>query len=258
MTYIVTVTYNDAENLRFTLKSVLKNKKDFQRYIVIDGASKDDTSKIVQEYESVIDGYISEPDKGLYDAMNKIERFEISDSDYIIWINAGDELTDWGDFDPSHYKDINSIFAAVIKKSERGTSQTGIIVVPKIYTPYNEKSFYPKTLYQHQGFLVKYGLFKQLKYNLDIGLQAENLLMSQCVVDGDYLSCDFPVSVYYTDGVSNNSTIRLLKSYFRVAKHLGFSQMLVLLYHFIFVFKAIVYGMLPKVIKEKYRRYKYQ
>ena len=67
---IITVTYNSAKTVRDTLESV-KNQdyKDIE-HIIVDGVSKDDTLKIISEYPSV-SKVISEPDKGIYDAMNK-------------------------------------------------------------------------------------------------------------------------------------------------------------------------------------------
>ena len=257
MTYIVTVTYNDVENLRFTFDSVRKNKNASQKYIVIDGGSKDGSLTAIKENEDIIDMYMSEPDKGLYDAMNKILRYDVNDDDYIIWINAGDELTDWGDFEPSKLG-CDAVFAPVVKKSERNTNQKGIVIQPVIHLPYNERNFYPKTLYQHQGFLVRAKLFRNLQYDITIGLQAENLLMSLAILNGTSCTYDKPVSVYYTDGMSNNKTIQVMKSYFKVAKQLGFSSFKVAFYHLPFLLKALVYEAMPKSFVEKYKKAKYK
>lgn len=71
---IITATYNSGETLRDTLESVLRQSYKDIEYIIVDGASTDDTLDIVREYEPRFGGrmrWISEPDKGLYDAMNK-------------------------------------------------------------------------------------------------------------------------------------------------------------------------------------------
>lgn len=71
---IITATYNSANTVRDTFKSVLlQNNTNFE-YIVVDGGSKDGTVDIIREYESLFGGrmkWISEPDRGIYDAMNK-------------------------------------------------------------------------------------------------------------------------------------------------------------------------------------------
>ncbi len=71
---IITATYNSGKTLRDTLDSVLRQTYSDYEHIIIDGVSSDDTLVIVREYEARYKGrlrYISEPDKGLYDAMNK-------------------------------------------------------------------------------------------------------------------------------------------------------------------------------------------
>lgn len=68
---IITATYNSASTVRDTIESVLAQTYSDIEYIIIDGASKDNTLDIVNEYKNHIATIISEPDKGIYDAMNK-------------------------------------------------------------------------------------------------------------------------------------------------------------------------------------------
>ncbi|MBC3374674.1 glycosyltransferase [Pseudomonas sp. SWRI92] len=68
---IITVSYNSAATIRDTIESVLSQSYRNIEYIVVDGASKDATLAIVNEYTDRIEKIVSEPDKGIYDAMNK-------------------------------------------------------------------------------------------------------------------------------------------------------------------------------------------
>ena len=71
---VVTVTWNSAATLRDTLESVLAQTYCDIEHIIVDGGSMDGTMRLVQEYEPRYNGrlrYISEPDRGIYDAMNK-------------------------------------------------------------------------------------------------------------------------------------------------------------------------------------------
>ena len=71
---IVTATYNSGKTVRDTFKSVLMQNYDNYELIVVDGGSKDDTVEIIRHYEPIFKGrmkWISEPDRGIYDAMNK-------------------------------------------------------------------------------------------------------------------------------------------------------------------------------------------
>lgn len=68
---IITIAYNSAATIEDTIQSVLAQSHDDLEYILVDGASKDGTMDIVNKYKSRISRIISEPDKGIYDAMNK-------------------------------------------------------------------------------------------------------------------------------------------------------------------------------------------
>ena len=68
---IITIAWNSAETIEDTIKSVIAQDYKDVEYIVIDGASKDNTLEIINKYKDNIAVVISEPDKGIYDAMNK-------------------------------------------------------------------------------------------------------------------------------------------------------------------------------------------
>lgn len=88
---IVTVCYNAEQVIEETIKSVLKQTYQNIEYIIVDGASKDGTLDIIRKYESEKRiRFISEPDKGIYDAMNKGSRR--ATGDYVQFLNAGDTL----------------------------------------------------------------------------------------------------------------------------------------------------------------------
>lgn len=89
---IVTVCFNSAETIRDTLHSVLSQDYPNIEYIVIDGASTDSTQKILEEYSDKIACIVSEPDVGIYDAMNKgVSR---ATGDYVGILNSDDVYTD--------------------------------------------------------------------------------------------------------------------------------------------------------------------
>ncbi len=85
---IITVTYNAAETLPATLASVKEQTCHLFEYIVMDGASTDATTELAEKAGIPKMRIISEPDNGLYDAMNKA--MDIATGDYLIFLNAGD------------------------------------------------------------------------------------------------------------------------------------------------------------------------
>ena len=89
---VITVTYNAGKVLEATIQSVVFQTYRNVEYIIVDGNSKDNTLEIVDKYRDRISQVISEPDKGLYDAMNK--GIQLATGDYLCFLNAGDEFHD--------------------------------------------------------------------------------------------------------------------------------------------------------------------
>ena len=87
---IITVVYNNNKTISDAIESVINQSYKNIEYIVIDGGSTDGTVDVVKDYGSRIDKFISEPDNGIYDAMNKGVR--LATGDVIGFINSDDLL----------------------------------------------------------------------------------------------------------------------------------------------------------------------
>lgn len=87
---IITPVYNQVDFIEQTILSVLNQNYSNLEYIIIDGGSTDGTLEIIKKYESKITKWISEPDRGMYDALNK--GFKLSTGDIMGWINGDDVL----------------------------------------------------------------------------------------------------------------------------------------------------------------------
>ena len=85
---VITVVYNDKENLKYTIRSIKKQIYRNIEYIIIDGGSTDGTIDVIKDNEEYVTYWLSEPDRGIYDAMNK--GVQKSSGDYINFMNAGD------------------------------------------------------------------------------------------------------------------------------------------------------------------------
>ena len=85
---IITVNYNNKDGLRKTIESVIHQSfRDFE-YIIIDGGSTDGSADVLKEYDAQIDYWVSEPDKGIYNAMNK--GIAQAKGEYLNFMNSGD------------------------------------------------------------------------------------------------------------------------------------------------------------------------
>lgn len=87
---VVTVVFNAAAYLEQTIGSVINQTYDNIEYIIIDGASTDGSQEIIKKYESCIFYWLSEPDRGIVDAMNK--GVQLSVGDYVLLLHADDYL----------------------------------------------------------------------------------------------------------------------------------------------------------------------
>lgn len=89
---VVTIVFNDVNNIQKTMNSVFSQTYSNIEYIIIDGASTDGTTEKIKNNSEKIDYWISEPDNGLYDAMNK--GLKKATGDYICFLNSGDLFYD--------------------------------------------------------------------------------------------------------------------------------------------------------------------
>lgn len=89
---LITVSFNSEKTIRDTLESVSKQSVRPNEYVIIDGSSTDRTLKIIEEYDHIVTKVISEPDNGIYDAMNK--GISNINSEIVALLNSDDAYTD--------------------------------------------------------------------------------------------------------------------------------------------------------------------
>lgn len=88
---IITINFNNSIGLKKTIESVVNQTYNDFEYIIIDGGSSDESINVIKGYKNSITHWISEPDKGVYDAMNK--GIKLATGDYLLMLNSGDYLT---------------------------------------------------------------------------------------------------------------------------------------------------------------------
>lgn len=133
---VVTVSYNAATTIEETILSVLNQTYSNIEYIIIDGGSTDGTVDIIRKYADRLAYWISEPDKGIYDAMNK--GIAAASGDYINFMNAGDVFYDQdvikNIFEKTYPNDCNVIYGKTLVHYRWGTyivSPTDLSVLKK-------------------------------------------------------------------------------------------------------------------------------
>ena len=176
---IVTITYNAARTLQRTLDSVAcQTYKDIE-HLIIDGVSKDDTVAIAERYKAASRHEVviqSEPDKGLYDAMNK--GLQKATGDYLVFLNAGDTLYAPDTIEtvvrcvqqpPLLLERAGGEAPAVIYGDTAITDAEGNFLHLRTHRPPERltwKSFKQGMLVCHQAFYVLTSLARQIPYDL--------------------------------------------------------------------------------------------
>lgn len=209
---VITVVYNGYTSLEKTILSVINQTYLNIQYVVIDGGSTDGTVDILHRYSSKINYWVSEPDKGVYDAMNK--GLDQAAGKWVYFLGAGDVLLDILEKVAPQLTDEYIIYYGDVYRKDTLTTYDG--------------EFSPFKLAVlnicHQAILYPSSVFKKHRYNLKYKIQADHALNLECFGDKDYRFKYLPViiCVYEGDGYSavNNDLpffadkIKIIKSNF--------------------------------------------
>jgi glycosyltransferase involved in cell wall biosynthesis len=154
---IITVNRNNAEGLKKTITSVLNQNFTDYEYIIIDGASNDKSTNVIKEFTSSITYWVSEPDSGIYNAMNKgIIRAR---GEYCLFLNSGDTLSDCDVLNKIFRVpfDEDIAFGSVILD---GTDKKEVFEIPEI-KDLTFRHFINSTI-PHPGTFIKRNLFEKV------------------------------------------------------------------------------------------------
>ncbi|WP_419834068.1 glycosyltransferase [Endozoicomonas atrinae] len=216
---IVTATYNSIQYIHDLVESVKKQSHTLIDFIVIDGGSTDGTLEYLTQCDN-ISSLVSEPDEGIYDALNKGLNL-CRDNSFIIILGSDDELLDLNPF--VEIIESNSSITNIICDVVQRDIDTNIKSHYKCWLPGKtaHRDFLKFPLH-HQGFITKknesMGLFK-----LDIGLHADLLFMMQRLRSGRSVKADTPLAIYRTGGASDKFTYRNIISIYKVSRILNIS-----------------------------------
>ena len=212
---IITVVRNDEKHIEQTIRSVLDQTFTDYEYLVIDGASTDGTLNIIKKYEDRLT-WISEPDKGIYDAMNKGLR--MARGEYVLFLNSGDSFFDG--------KVLEKVFSSapdadVYYGDTVIVDESGQILGPRRLRPpgtLDWRSFRKGMLVSHQAFIPKRALCPEYdlryKYSADFDWTIKVLKKARKTVNTGI------VIVKYLDGGETKKHLKeSLKERFRIMAH---------------------------------------
>ena len=235
---IITVTYNAGKVLEDTIQSVISQTYRNVEYIIVDGKSKDNTLEIVDKYRNHISKVVSEPDKGLYDAMNK--GILLGTGDYLCFLNAGDELHDNQTLQQivhtlkgTTLPDVIYGETAIVDKEGRFLHMRRLSAPEKLHW----KSFKQGMLVCHQAFFARRELAVKHLYDLKYRFSADFDWCIRIMKEAKYLhNTRLTLIDYLNEGMTTQNHKASLKERFRImAKHYGWIS--TILHHSWFVIR---------------------
>ncbi|MFY9362341.1 MAG: glycosyltransferase family 2 protein [Dysgonamonadaceae bacterium] len=236
---VITVTYNAEHTLERTLKSVREQTYPAIEHIIVDGNSNDGTVALIHRYENERLKWISEPDKGLYDAMNK--GIKMATGDYLCFLNAGDTFYDtdtvqkiFASIDEDHSPDILYGETAIVDDNGR------FLHMRRLQAPKNLtwKSFKHGMVVCHQAFIVKRELVEpydlSYRFSADFDWCIRMMKKAKNIYNTDLILVD-----YLNTGMTTANRKASLRERYRIMeKHYG--KVSTFLYHIWFVIRAMI------------------
>lgn len=167
---IITVVYNAIDSLEETILSVINQNFDDFEFIIIDGGSTDGTLDIIKKHQDQITLWISEPDSGIYDAMNK--GICKAKGDFIYFLGGDDLLYSESVLEKisSRLKDNKKVYYGNVHFKKRNIIYDGKFNALKIVTRNisHQSIFYPKHIFKNYIYDTKYKIFADYELNLKL------------------------------------------------------------------------------------------
>ncbi|MCF6204601.1 MAG: glycosyltransferase [Methylococcaceae bacterium] len=191
---VVTVVFDGEQFLEETIKSVINQTYDNIEYIIIDGGSTDGTLDIICKYEQTIDYWVSENDRGIYDAMNK--GIDAATGSYLLFLGADDEL-----FDSNVFDELKLYF---MEKPDLVYGDIKYRNQQRIDSRFSIYTLLHNTIH-HQGAFYHSRLFTSFRYNTFYSIAADYELNLKIYLDNKYkvIKSKGIISLCRDDGISH-------------------------------------------------------
>lgn len=243
---IVTVCFNEEKNICRTIDSVLSQTSHDYELIIQDGGSTDNTISIIDSYGLQ---YKSEPDKGIYDAMNKaIDR---AAGEWLIFLNAGDYFYD------------DDILSKVESTIDKGDISKGFIYGDFIWKNMENgsehivaskplHSLWKHTCFSHQALFIHKDQFLDESYDTSYSIAADYNHYYKAYINGEnFQKVDFPISVMMSGGISEVSFYKRTVERFRIVFGSSSSPKVFIYYILIFLKIPILHSKLGHFLNRK-------
>lgn len=194
---IITINFNNANGLLRTIQSVKNQTYEDYEFVVIDGNSTDGSSEVIKAKKELLSKVVVEPDRGIYDAMNK--GIELSTGSFLLFLNSGDCLNGaeaLADFIKAPEFEGDIIYGDY--KFDKGGKQ----FPNSLYDAY-----FVKTSLPHQSTLFKAEVFDQMGgYDLQFPMSADRAFYIKCYLSKKFRFKHIPqyLTLFDLSGISND------------------------------------------------------
>ena len=200
---IITVNLNNKDGLQKTINSVISQTfKDFE-WIIIDGGSTDGSKELIENYSDRLTYWVSEPDKGIYNAMNK--GIKMANGDYLLFLNSGDCFFNEFVIEKFYNSNINSdvIYGNAIVVDKDGKE------VSKWHNPENLRlSYFWGFGLNHQSTFIHRRCFEHYMYNEDNVIASDLELFIQLLYNSySFKKYNEYVALFDNTGISHNNKL---------------------------------------------------
>lgn len=210
---VVTVCYNSANMIEKTLRSVTEQCYPNKQYVVIDGASTDGTKKIIKLFIDSIDHFVSEPDNGIYHAMNKA--MDVAEGEWVIFMNAGDVFVDskvLAEVSSALNDEIDILYGDIFTMSN---DELQVKESPQEITRIHRMPFCHQAVFTRSSLLRLHPFDEKYKLSADFKLYKQLSLK-----DAVFRRLPIPITIYDRTGISNSQRVRGLAENIAIIKEI--------------------------------------
>ena len=197
---IITVNLNNCVGLQKTIDSVISQTfRDFE-WIIIDGGSSDGSKELIEQYANYLSYWVSEPDKGIYNAKNK--GIKVAKGEYLQFLNSGDWLWDSNVFQKVF---SNKLDGEILYGNIALVQDSGLVSIRKFNSQLRFSSLYELSL-GHQSSMIQTKLLKEEPYDENYKIASDYKFFIRKALEGKtFQHVDIVIAGFDMSGLSNTN-----------------------------------------------------
>ena len=246
---VITVVFNGETYLEETIRSVIRQTYENVEYIIIDGGSSDGTLEIIRKYEHAIDYWVSEKDRGIYDAMNK--GIDLASGQWINFMNGGDCF---------YQNETLGLAVSQFKKNEMVAgyySDCEVVYssgLTRISHTIDLASAWKKMPFSHQAFFAQAHILKKNKFSLDYALCSDYDQIITILMQGLILKkLSNAICRVAASGIADRKRSKVFAEYYQIGRaHRTRGELTLILYFLLMridnILRRIAKKILPNIV----------